>query len=59
MANIHTHTNKKISLKKENVRAGEMTQVKSTDYSSRGSEFNSQQLHGDSQPSVIGSDAPF
>jgi hypothetical protein len=30
--------------------------VKSTDYSSRGPEFNSQQLHGGSQPSVMESD---
>ena len=33
--------------------------VKSTDYSSRGPEFNSQQPHGGSQPTVIGSDALF
>jgi hypothetical protein len=33
--------------------------VKSTDCSSRGPEFNSQQPHGGSQPSVIGSDALF
>jgi len=32
---------------------------KSTDCSSRGSEFNSQQQHGGSQPSVTGSDALF
>ena len=31
--------------------------VKSTDCFSRGSEFNSQQPHGGSQPSVMGSDA--
>jgi hypothetical protein len=31
--------------------------VKSTDYSSRCPEFNSQQPHGDSQPSVIDSNA--
>jgi hypothetical protein len=31
--------------------------VKSTDYSSEGSEFNSQQPHGGSQPSVMRSDA--
>ena len=30
--------------------------VRSTHCSSRGPEFNSQQPHGDSQPSVIGSD---
>jgi len=33
--------------------------VKSTDYSSRGPVFNSQQSHGGSQPSVKGSDALF
>jgi len=33
--------------------------VKSIDCSSRGPEFNSQQPHGGSQPSVIGSDALF
>ena len=33
--------------------------VKSTDCSSRGPEFKSQQPHGGSQPSVIGSDALF
>jgi hypothetical protein len=33
--------------------------VKSSDYSSRGPEFNSQQSHGGSQPSVMGSDALF
>jgi hypothetical protein len=31
--------------------------VKSTDCSSRDPEFNSQQPHGSSQPSVMGSDA--
>jgi hypothetical protein len=33
--------------------------VKSTDCSSRGPKFNSQQPHGVSQPSVMGSDALF
>ena len=33
--------------------------VKSIDCSSRGPEFNSQQLHGGSQPSVMESDALF
>jgi hypothetical protein len=33
--------------------------VKSTDCPSRGLEFNSQQPHGGSQPSVMGSDALF
>jgi hypothetical protein len=33
--------------------------IKRTDYSSSGPEFNSQQPHGGSQPSVMGSDALF
>jgi hypothetical protein len=33
--------------------------LKSTDYSSRGPEFNSQQPHGGSQPTVMGSNALF
>jgi len=33
--------------------------VKSTDCSSRGPEFNSQQPHGGSQPSVMGSNTLF
>jgi hypothetical protein len=33
--------------------------VKSTDCSSRGPEFNSQQPHGGSQPSVVGFDTHF
>jgi hypothetical protein len=33
------------------------SEVKSTDCSSRGPEFNFQQPHGGSQPSVMGSDA--
>jgi hypothetical protein len=33
--------------------------VKRSDCSFRGPEFNSQQLHGGSQPSVMGSDALF
>jgi hypothetical protein len=33
--------------------------VKSTDCTSRDPEFNSQQPHGGSQPSVMGSDALF
>jgi hypothetical protein len=35
------------------------SEVKRTDCSSRGPEFNSQQPHGGSQPSVMGSDALF
>jgi hypothetical protein len=37
----------------------EGSEVKSTVCSSRGPEFNSQQSHGGSQPSVMGSDALF
>jgi hypothetical protein len=33
--------------------------VKNTDSSSRGPEFNSQQLHGGSQPFIMGSDTLF
>jgi hypothetical protein len=35
------------------------SEVTSTDCSSRGSEFNSQEPHGGSQPSVMGSDTLF
>jgi hypothetical protein len=35
------------------------SEVKSTDCSSRGPEFNSQQPHGGSQPSIVESDALF
>jgi hypothetical protein len=35
------------------------SEVKSTDCPDRGPEFNSQQPHGGSQPSVMGSDALF
>jgi hypothetical protein len=35
------------------------SEVKSTDCSSRGPEFNSQQSHGGSQPSILGSNALF
>jgi hypothetical protein len=35
------------------------SEVKSTDCSYEGPEFNSQQPHGGSQPSVMGSDALF
>ena len=34
-------------------------QLKSTGYSFRGLEFNSQQPHGGSQPCIMGSDALF
>jgi hypothetical protein len=51
---------KKYSNEKDKRWAGEMALgVKSTDCSSRGPEFNSQQPHGGSQPSVMGSDALF
>jgi len=49
------HQNKMI--KQEVWRDG--SEVKSTDCSSRGPEFNAQQQHGDSQPSIIGSEALF
>ena len=38
---------------------GDDSEVKSTDCSSKGPEFNSQQPHSGSQPSVMGSDALF
>jgi hypothetical protein len=38
---------------------GDGSAVKSTDCSSKGPEFNSQQPHGGSPPSVMGSDALF
>jgi hypothetical protein len=38
---------------------GDSLVAKSTDCSSRGPEFNSQQPHGSSQPSVMGSNAVF
>jgi len=45
---------------KEKRRAGEMAQrLRAPDCSSRGYEFNSQQPHGGSQPSVKRSDALF
>jgi hypothetical protein len=48
---------KKKKNKKKDWRDG--SAVKSTDCSSKGPEFNSQQPHGGSQPSVIESDALF
>jgi hypothetical protein len=48
---------KKISVTTGGWRDG--SAVKSTDYSSRGPEFNSQQPHGGPQPSIMGSDALF
>jgi hypothetical protein len=56
----HTHLWDLSFLKSEKWGAGEIAQwLKSSGCSSRGSEFNSQQLHGGSQPSVMGSDAFF
>jgi hypothetical protein len=57
--NTHIHKIKINKLKKcvQGWRDG--SAVKRTDCSSRGSQFNSQQPHGGSQPSVMGSDALF
>jgi hypothetical protein len=41
------------------MKAGEMTPLRALTALPRGPEFNSQQPHGGSQPSVIGSDALF
>jgi hypothetical protein len=49
------HGSPEIRLEREGWRDG--SGVKSTDCSSRGPEFNSQQTHGGSQPSVMRSDA--
>jgi hypothetical protein len=47
-------------IKKKDMRGwGDGSEVNSTDCSYRGPEFNSEQLHGGSQPSVMGSDALF
>jgi hypothetical protein len=46
-----------LRMKREGWRDGSV--VKSTDCSSEGPEFKSQQPHGGSQPSVMGSDALF
>jgi len=51
-----------VAFDKRNLGAGgwrDGSVVKSTDCSSRGPEFNSQQPHGGSQPSVTGSDNFF
>jgi hypothetical protein len=52
---------KKKKKKKRNHNLGwrDGSEVKSTDCYSRGPEFNSQQPHGSSQPSVMGSDVLF
>jgi hypothetical protein len=56
-AHTHTHRVKNKSLK---MWAGETAQgLRALSASSRGPVFNSQQPHGDSQPSVMGSDALF
>jgi hypothetical protein len=49
----------RVSLKKHSWGWGDGSVVKSTDCSSRGPEFNSQQPHGGSQPSVMEFDALF
>jgi hypothetical protein len=56
-----TNLEEMMELKIDSKEAGEMAQWLRalTACSSRGSEFNSQQPHGGSQPSVMGSDALF
>jgi hypothetical protein len=54
----YTHT-KKPCLKNKTNSWRDGSAVKSTDCSSRGPEFNSQQPYGSLQPSVMGSDALF
>jgi len=54
-----THREYKILVKVEMMGWRDGSVVKSTDCSSRGPEFNPQQPHGGSQPSVMGSDALF
>jgi hypothetical protein len=50
----------KTALKKNKGRGwSDVSAVRSTGCSSRGPEFNSQQPHGGSQPSVMGSDSLF
>ena len=56
-AHSHPHTYMELTNKREGWRDG--SAGKSTDCSSRGPEFNSQQPHGGSQPSVMGADALF
>jgi hypothetical protein len=50
---------KKKKKKKRKQGQRDSSAVKSTDCSTRGPEFNSQQPHGGSQPSLVGSDALF
>jgi hypothetical protein len=50
---------KHIKLKVQGTREIDGSAVKTTDSFSRGPEFNSQQPHGASQPSIMGSDALF
>jgi hypothetical protein len=55
---MNSGTLKVFKIKKQRgYRGGSASQ--STDCFSRVPEFNSQKLHGGSQPSVMGSDAPF
>jgi hypothetical protein len=56
---VHTHTHTHTQSKAECGGWRDSSAVKSTDCSSRGPKFNSQQPHGGSQPSVMGSDALF
>jgi hypothetical protein len=51
------HMEKYGTLKKKILGWRDGSMVKSTDCFSRGPEFSSQQPHGGSQPSVMGSDA--
>jgi hypothetical protein len=61
----HTHTHTKQHSKERQLKSNERggwrdgSEVKSVDCSSRDPEFKSQQPHGGSQPSVMGSDALF
>jgi hypothetical protein len=56
----HILTKKKEKEKEKKIRGWrDGSVVKSTDFSSRGPEFNFQQPHSGSQPSVIGSNALF
>jgi hypothetical protein len=53
------HLKQDVSFVGKSIGAGESSAIKSTDSSSKDPEFNSQQPHGGSQPSVMGSDALF
>jgi hypothetical protein len=56
---VRKNSNKNCNNKKTAVGWRNGSTVKSTDCSARGPEFNSQQPHDGSQPSVMGSDALF